>query len=65
MQVFYKLSDTIAGSVDLRNDSLLVKHQGHLNYQELNEVFPYGIDASYDEKIEFIKDSLGVSANLN
>ncbi|MBN2890382.1 MAG: C1 family peptidase [Bacteroidales bacterium] len=35
-----------------------------INYYELFEVFPYGIDASNDEKIEYIKGSMGVSANL-
>jgi len=36
-----------------------------LEYYELAEVFPYGIDASIDEKIESIKGSLGVSAKLD
>jgi len=36
-----------------------------LEFYELSEVFPYGIDASSDEKIGAIKGSLGVSAKLN
>ena len=36
-----------------------------INYYELAEIFPYGMDASRDEKIEAIKGSMGVSAKLN
>ncbi|MCD4773313.1 MAG: C1 family peptidase [Bacteroidales bacterium] len=35
-----------------------------INYYELAETFPYGIDASEDEKNEAIKGSMGVSASL-
>ena len=35
-----------------------------INYYELAETFPYGIDASEDEKNEAIKGSMGVSALL-
>ena len=35
-----------------------------INYYELAETFPYGTDASEDEKNEAIKGSLGVSASL-
>lgn len=35
-----------------------------INYYELTETFPYGIDTSEDEKKEAIKGSMGVSALL-
>jgi len=35
-----------------------------INYFELNEVFPYSTDISIQEKTEYIKGSLGVSAVL-
>ncbi|MCP4145639.1 MAG: C1 family peptidase [bacterium] len=36
-----------------------------INYYELSETFPYGIDVSADEKTEAIKGSMGVSAAIS
>ena len=35
-----------------------------INYYELSETFPYGIDISEEEKIEAIKGSMGVTAKI-